>query len=114
MSATILPRAAWLLPLMLAACAVTPEQKVRTALIEAGLSDGVARCMAKPMAHKLSLSQLRALKRLGSLAQDDGDAGTGGGKRMTPKRILRKVAALDDPEILAVTGRAALACTLLG
>jgi hypothetical protein len=102
-------RIAFLIPLVaLAGCAVTPEQKVRTALVDAGVSDSVAKCMARPMAHKLSIEQLLELKRLASLARTDPD------KKMTPRRILRKVEALGDPEIVAVTSRAALGCAVLG
>ncbi len=109
MPATFPTRIALLLPLLaLAGCAVTPEQKVRTALVDAGVSDSVAKCMARPMAHKLSIQQLLELKRLGSLARADPE------QKMTPRRILRKVEALGDPEIVAVTSRAALGCTILG
>ncbi len=102
-------RAAILLPLLaLAGCAVTPEQKVRTALVDAGVSESVAKCMARPMARKLSIPQLLELKRLASLARADPE------RKMTPKRILRRVEALGDPEIVAVTSRAAIGCTILG
>ena len=50
MPATILKRAALLLLLPLAACAASPEQRVRAALVDAGVREEVARCMAERMA----------------------------------------------------------------
>jgi hypothetical protein len=108
MPATILKRAALLLLLPLAACAASPEQRVRAALVDAGVREDVARCMAERMAAKLSIEQLEELKRLGSLAKQDPD------KKMTPHRILRKVEALGDPEVVSVTSRAALVCYVMG
>lgn len=107
---TILKSAAVLLSLaLLAGCTATPEQRVRAALVEAGVQDDVAHCMARRMVEKLSTQQLLELKRLATLAkQEDPD------RKMTPHRLLRKVEALDDPEIIAVTSRAALGCYLMG
>ena len=46
--------------LMLAGCA-TPETRLRTGLIDAGLSQRVAGCMAERMVDRLSLLQLRRI-----------------------------------------------------
>lgn len=109
MANPMMRRTAFLLLLSaLAGCAASPEQKVRAALVDAGVSDRVAGCMAKPMARKLSVDQLMALKRLAKQARADA------GAAMTPKHMLRKIAALGDPEIAAVTGRAALTCFIGG
>ncbi len=40
------------------------ESRVRSALIDGGLSDELAGCMAHRMAHKLTVKQLRGLQRL--------------------------------------------------
>lgn len=94
---------------VLVGCAATPEQRVRAALVEAGVQDDVAHCMAQRMVEKLSTQQLLELKRLATLAkQEDPD------RKMTPHRLLRKVEALGDPEIITVTSRAALGCYLMG
>ncbi len=92
----------------LAGCVATPEQRVRVALVDAGVPNGVAGCMAKRMVAKLSIDQLRELKRLAALARQDGD------EKMTPKRILDKVGAIGDPQIVKVTSRAAIGCYILG
>ncbi|WP_404712493.1 hypothetical protein [Sphingomonas sp. MMS24-J13] len=106
----ILKPAAILLPLaLLAGCAASPEQRVRAALIDAGVQDDVAHCMARRMVEKLSTEQLLELKRLASLAKQEDPDG-----KMTPRRLLRKVEALGDPEVIGVTSRAALRCYIMG
>jgi len=92
--------------LALAGCAVTPEQKVDAALQQAGVPPRVAHCMAERMASKLSIEQLRELK---ALARDREP-----GEKMNAKRIIKRVAAIGDPEIVEVTGRAAIGCTIAG
>ncbi len=90
------------LPLALAACA-TPETRLRTGLVDAGLPQPIAACMADRMVDRLSLTQLR---RIGSLASLKG-------KRidsLTLNQFLRKVRALKDPEILTVTISSAAVC----
>jgi hypothetical protein len=90
--------------LILAGCA-TPQSQLRTGLIEAGLSKKQSACMAERMVDKLSIGQLLKLRSLGNLRDERvGEVGT--------RRFLRNVRALQDPEILAVTTRAALGCAL--
>lgn len=92
--------------LALSACTtITPEQKVRASLIDAGLSPRMAACMADRMVDRLSLDQLRRLKSLASLEKADMGA-------MSVDRFLYKVRATEDPEIFIVMSRAALACAL--
>ena len=90
----------------LAGCAVTPEQRVNAALRQAGVPPRVASCMAERMADRLSIQQLRELKRLSALREP--------GEHMGPKHILRSVEALGDPEIVRVTSRAAAGCYIAG
>jgi len=96
------------LALTLAACAtVSPEAKVRNALLDAGLSPSMAHCMAERMVDRLSLTQLR---RLNSLAKLPGrDIGN-----MTVDEFLYRARALEDPEIFAVVSRAGLGCAIAG
>ena len=86
--------------ILLAACAA-PETRLRTGLVEAGLSEPLAACMAERMADRLSLIQLR---RMGDLKHarraDDLDA------------FLHRVRALRDPEIWAVTSTSAALCAV--
>jgi hypothetical protein len=97
---------ALLLPL--AACSsMRPEAKVRTALVEAGLSPPMAQCMAERMVDRLSIAQLR---RLNSLARLPGrDVGN-----MTVDEFLYRARALEDPEIFTVVTRAGLGCAIAG
>ena len=76
---------------LLAACAV-PEARLRAGLVNAGLSEPMAACMAERMVDRLSLTQLR---RIGDLpyARDE----------RTVRGFLHRVRSLRDPEILAVS-----------
>jgi hypothetical protein len=96
------------LALFMAGCAtVSPEAKVRSALMDAGLSSSMAGCMAERMIDRLSIPQLR---RLGSLAKLPGrDVGN-----MSVDELLYRVRALEDPEILTVVTRAGLGCAIAG
>ena len=88
----------------LAACA-TPEARLRTGLVNAGLSQPIASCMAERMVDRLSLLQLRRLSALGSLKD----------KRVTDlslDQFFHKVRALKDPEILTVSTSSAALCAL--
>ncbi|MEA3388578.1 MAG: hypothetical protein U9R64_04765 [Pseudomonadota bacterium] len=59
--------------------------------------------MAKPMARNLSVLQLRRLQSLGGIRKSHRQG-------LTIAELLRRLRALQDPEIVAVTGRAAVAC----
>lgn len=90
--------------LILPSCAsLSPESRLRAGLVEAGLSPAMAACMAQRMADKLNIMQLRKLQSLASLRKSHSPD-------MTVDRLLHKVRALEDPEILAVTSTAALRC----
>jgi hypothetical protein len=90
--------------LALSACA-TPESRVRTGLISAGLSAPVASCMASRMVDRLSLVQLRRLQSVSTLRdQRIGD--------LTITEFLHRARALGDPEILSVLTTAGLRCAL--
>lgn len=91
------------LPLALLAGCATPETRLRNGLVEAGLSKGIATCMAERMIDRLSLLQLRRLSALGSL----GDKPL---RELSLEQFLRKVRALKDPEILGVTTSSAAIC----
>jgi hypothetical protein len=89
---------------LLAGCA-TPEQRVRSALTDAGLSLPMAGCMAERMVDRLSLLQLRRLQSLSGLAEADIAA-------MTVQKFLYHVRAFKDPEILSVVTAATASCAL--
>ena len=88
--------------LALSACA-TPETRVRTALMDAGLSQPIAACMADRMVDRLSLIQLNKLSGLKKLRGQDM-------RKITVEEFLRRTRALQDPEILGVTTSSGLIC----
>lgn len=92
------------LALALSSCA-TPQARLRTGLVDAGLSPRTAACMAEYMADRLSITQLRRLQSLASVRRVDY-------RDITLDEYLYKVRALRDTELLAVTGKAALRCAL--
>ena len=88
----------------LSACA-TPESRVRTALIDAGLSRPISTCMAQRMVDRLSLSQLQRLTTLSDMrGRRFGD--------ITVGEFLRKARGLGDPRILEVITTAGLGCAI--
>lgn len=92
--------------LALSACAtVSPEARVRTALLDAGLSPRMAGCMAERMVDRLTISQLRQLQSLARLPERD----LGG---MSVDELLHRTRALDDPEIFVVVSKSALRCAI--
>ncbi|KKC27587.1 hypothetical protein [Sphingomonas sp. SRS2] len=107
-----MPRPAIILPILaalaLSACAtVSPEARVRSKLIEAGLRPAVAACMAERMVDRLSLVQLKRLQSLGGLAKHDP-------RGMSIDDFAHRLRALNDPEIVSVVLRAGLGCSLAG
>lgn len=90
--------------LALSACA-TPETRVRTALMDAGLSQPIAACMADRMVDRLSLIQLNKLSGLKKLRGQDM-------RKITVEEFLRRTRALQDPEILGVTTSSGLICAV--
>ena len=63
--------------------------------------------MAEQMADKLSIGQMMKLSSLSKFK--DGSV-----KDMSIRQFLRNVRALEDPEILSITSKAALGCALFG
>lgn len=88
---------------LLAGCA-SPETRLRTGLVNAGLPAPQAACLAEKMVDRLSLVQLRRLSSLSSLREKD--AGN-----LSEEEFLHRVRALKDAEILTVTLSSAVACS---
>jgi type IV pilus biogenesis protein CpaD/CtpE len=93
-----------MISLALSACA-TPETRVRTALMDAGLSQPIAACMADRMVDRLSLIQLNKLNGLKKLRGQDM-------RKVTVEEFLRRTRALQDPEILGVATSSGLICAV--
>lgn len=90
--------------LALAACS-GPESRVDSALRAAGLSARVSKCMAGRMVDRLSIGQLLKLRSLGGLADRPAD-------ELSLKEFRRRLRAIGDPEIVAVTTSALARCSL--
>jgi hypothetical protein len=89
---------------MLTACA-TPETRVRTALMDAGLSKPIASCMADRMVDRLSLIQLNKLSGLKKLRDKDV-------RKLSVDEFLKRTRSLQDPEILGVVSSSGLICAV--
>lgn len=82
------------------------EGRVRAHLVQFGLSEPMARCLAKPLARDLSVAQLRQLGGLAKAVRD----------RREPHgttALIEQLTRTGDPQIVAVAGKAALGCALL-
>lgn len=90
--------AACLLLLATGCAQAIAESRVRTALIDAGLSERDAGCMARRMADRLTVSQLRKLEALK-------------GEKLSLADYLDAVERVGDAEALAVTASSAALCT---
>lgn len=90
--------------LALSACA-TPETRVRTALMDAGLSKPIASCMADRMVDRLSLIQLNKLSGLKKLRNKDV-------RQLSVDEFLKRTKSLQDPEILGVVTSSGLICAV--
>jgi len=93
------------LPLLVLSACATPETRVRTALMEAGLPRPVASCMAQRMVDRLSLGQLQKLSRLSGISRTQIG-------QLSVSELLRRTRALGDPEILTVVTTAGLGCAI--
>jgi len=86
--------------LLLTACAI-PEARLRAGLVNAGLSQPMAACMAERMADRLSLMQLR---RIGDLPRASSS--------VSMSEFMHRVRALGDMEIVGVSSSAAALCAV--
>jgi type IV pilus biogenesis protein CpaD/CtpE len=90
--------------LALSACA-TPETRIRTALVNAGLPKPIASCMADRMVDRLSLIQLNKLSGLKKLRNQDVG-------KLSVDQFLKRTRSLQDPEILGVVTSSGLICAV--
>ncbi len=93
------------LPLLALAACATPESRVRTALLDAGVSRPIATCMAQRMVDRLSLGQLQRLSRLSGLTNTQIG-------QLSVSELLRRTRALGDPKILEVVTTAGIGCSI--
>ncbi len=81
------------------------ERRVEAALVEAGVPQGQAACMAARMTERLTLNQLRKLERLGA---QEGETPV----PLSPGEVLSRVRRVDDSQAVEVTATAAAICAL--
>lgn len=89
------------------ACTTTKQAQVRTALLDAGLSEPMADCMAEPLGRDLSVQQLKSLQRVAKLANT-------APSKMTQQQVLNLLKRDLDPETVGVVVRAGLGCFVRG
>jgi len=78
------------------------ENRIETGLVAQGLPQPMAGCMAKRMAKRLTLGQLRKLEALG--AEDGAMAAS------SVAEFLERVRQVDDAEVIEVTATSAAVC----
>jgi len=90
--------------ILLTSCA-TPETRLRSALVNAGLSKPVSACMAERMVGRLSIWQLNKLRGLQKLNDADAEA-------LSVNEFVKHTKSLRDPEILSVVTTSGVICAI--
>lgn len=91
---------------LLAGCAQTiAESRVKSALIEAGVSERDSACMAGRMVDRLTIAQLRKLEALKAREGEPRDPATLG-------QYVERVRRVGDAEVVAVTASSAALCAV--
>ncbi|NCP18393.1 MAG: hypothetical protein GW855_04440 [Erythrobacter sp.] len=86
---------------------IVTERSVEIALVEAGVPEDQAACMAPRMTERLTPEQLRKLE---NVAPQDGEAAM----PRDAGEALARIRRVNDPEVVEVTVRAAAACAFGG
>jgi hypothetical protein len=90
--------------LSLASCA-TPETRIKTALINAGLPKPMSACMAERMTDRLSLLKLNKLRGLQKLKDSEL-------RKTTFEQFVKRTRSLQDPEIMSVVTSSGIICAV--
>ncbi len=87
---------------LLSACA-TPRTQIKNTLVDKGLSEPTADCMAGRMVDRLSTGQLLKIRKLKKFEKKDaGD--------ISANEFVKYTRALQDPEIIGVVSSSAIVC----
>ena len=97
---------AGLCSLTLSACS-TPESRVRSSLINIGLPESAATCMADNVASRLSSQQIRTLSRMSGMSERRVG-------NMTIGEFTRLLAHSDNAEMVGLFARAGVGCAFMG
>ncbi|NVE94604.1 hypothetical protein [Altererythrobacter lutimaris] len=81
------------------------EERVKTVLMDNGLSENMADCMAPRMVERLSINQLRKLERA---APQDGESSI----PLSTQEALDRIRRVDDREAIEVTVGTAGICVI--
>lgn len=92
---------------LLAGCAINREARIRSVLVDAGLPQATARCMASPLARDLSDDQLRRLADVARLTHTEV-------REIDANTAMRTLAAGLDPATMRVMMRVGVGCLLQG
>ena len=84
---------------------LSKTERVRTALLQAGVPPRMASCMADRLVEKLSDDELRQLGHLAKLPHKD----VGG---MSLREIGDRISAIGDPHIVRVVTKSGLGCAI--
>ena len=87
----------------LSSCAAVVENRVETALAEAGVPAGMANCMAPIWADRLSVKQIRGIQRFASNVRAEGG-------QLTPARLIDHARSWNDPQALQVVSTSTVRC----
>lgn len=93
--------------LALAGCA-TPESRIESKLIAAGLSQRNAHCMATELVHRLSYAQLKTLNQVAKDLSHEERL-----KKLSINQLAKRLGDAGDPEIVVEVTRAGLGCAIL-
>lgn len=89
----------------LSSCNTVVENRVETALKDAGLSPGMAACMAPMWADRLSVSQIRGIQRFATDVRAEG-------RQLTVASLIDHARSWNDPEALLVVTSSAARCAI--
>jgi hypothetical protein len=86
-------------------CSAIVTDRVAAGLIEAGLPERMAHCMAPIWAERLSVRQIRRISQLGAEVRADGGS-------LTAFGLIDRVRRMNDPEAVQVVTSSAARCAL--
>ena len=89
----------------LSACQTVVEDRVETALVEAGVSPGMAGCMAPMWADRLSVEQIRGIGRFADNVRAEG-------RQLTIPALVDDAREWNDIRALEVVASSAARCAL--
>ena len=102
MTKALILGAALILP---SACSTLVENRVETALVEAGVSPAMAGCMAPKWADRLTVDQIRGIGRFADNVRSEG-------RRLTIAALIEHARAWNDVRALEVVVSSAASCAL--